>query len=106
MFNLVNKKILIMGATGYIGKQVALTLDLGAKLILSGKNEDILNEILCELKGSGHYILPFDVKNIDDISNFMKEIVELDGNKLFGLVYCTGIFSNKTFKEYKNRFFT
>lgn len=102
MFNLVNKKILIMGATGYIGKQVALTLDnLGAKLILSGKNEDILNEILCELKGSGHYILPFDVKNIDDISNFMKEIVAVDGNKLFGLVYCTGIFPIRPLKNTK-----
>ena len=105
MFNLENKKILVMGASGYIGRQIALILSsFGAKIILSGKNEETLNKTLLELHGNGHYVAPFDVENINEISNFMKSLVSIDGNKLFGLVYCTGIFPIRPLKNTKTDF--
>ncbi len=105
MFNLKDKKILVMGASGYIGKQIAITLSkMGAKLVLSGKNEEALNEILLGLEGTGHFIAPFNVEDIDKTANFIKSIVSLDKNKLFGLVYCTGIFPIRPLKNTKTDF--
>ena len=46
MINLKDKKILVMGATGYIGKQIVMKLSqLGANLVISGRDENKLNQL-------------------------------------------------------------
>ncbi len=92
MLELNNKKILVMGASGNIGKKIAIKLSkLGAKVVISGRDEKKLKETLCELEGKGHYSLVFDVKEVDKIMDFMKSILEIDNQKLAGLVYSAGI---------------
>ena len=62
--NFNGKKYLIFGASSGIGKQVALQLSqLGARLVLVGRNEEKLQETLEMLDGDGHNILICDVSD-------------------------------------------
>ena len=100
MIELNNKKILISGASGFIGRQIAITLSrLGASVILSGKNKEKLYETLSLMKEGNHHIIPFDVCEIEATKDFMKSIVEIDNQKLSGLVYSTGIFPLRPLKS-------
>ena len=52
MFDLTGKVVLLTGATGGIGKSIAKKMkEKGAKLILSGTRQNILNELSSELGG-------------------------------------------------------
>lgn len=92
MLNLKDKNILILGATGGVGKSVASTLDkLGARLVLSGRNTKRLDSILQSLSGKNHLALPFDVREIEHIQSFMEDAIRLSGDKFDGLVYSVGV---------------
>lgn len=92
MLRLDGKKILIMGATGNIGKATALNLSkLGANVVISGRNKEKLKEILKLIKSPFSRSVPFDIKNLSKISDFIKDIVIFDGQKLDGLVYTPAI---------------
>lgn len=100
MLNLNDKKILVMGATGGIGRQTAILLSkLGAKLVISGRDISRLEKTFNLLEGIGHNKIAFDIKYIDKISNFIKDIVEFDNIKLDGLVYSTGIIPTMPIKN-------
>lgn len=100
MLNLNNKKVLVMGASGGIGRQTAIKLsELGANLVISGRDENRLKETFSMLKGEGHYSLQFDVENLDKIPDFIKSIVELNNIKLHGLVYSTGVIPIRPIKN-------
>lgn len=54
MFNLQGKKALVTGASGGIGRDIALALSqCGATVALSGTRENVLNEVLESLPGEG-----------------------------------------------------
>ncbi len=92
MLNLNGKKILLIGASGRIGKEAAILLSkLGAKLVLSGTDSNKLDNTFNLLEGIGHHRITFDIKNINKIDNFIENAVNLDDIKLDGLVYCAGI---------------
>lgn len=100
MLNLKDKKILVMGATGGIGRETAILLSkLGAKLVISGRDIDRLEELFNLLEGIEHRKIVFDIKNIGDVSTFIKDIVEFDNIKLDGLVYSTGIIPTMPIKN-------
>ena len=62
MINLKNKKILVLGATGSVGKSTAIKLSqLGAKVVIQGRNKIKLEQIYSELSGKGHYSIDFDI---------------------------------------------
>lgn len=94
MYNLVDltdKKILVVGASSGIGKQIAVTLSrLGAKVILAARREDKLMETLALLEGEGHSVKRFDVQNTDGIEKVVKDIVAEFG-ALDGMVYSAGL---------------
>ncbi|MCR4941246.1 MAG: SDR family oxidoreductase [Campylobacter sp.] len=111
MLNLANKKILITGASGNIGRHTAILLsELGAKVIITGRNEKALSQLLQNLHGNGHKSVTLDLNDISKISDFIKDIVEFDGQKLDGLVYSAGIIPTLPIKnsnyEFMNKIMT
>ena len=57
-FNLINKTILVTGASSGIGKSIAIECSrMGAKLILIGRNECRLKDTFSLLEGTGILII-------------------------------------------------
>lgn len=86
------KKIfLITGASSGIGEATALLLDqLGANLILVGRNIDKLNQIHKKLAGKQHVVLEKEIVNWGEIKKDFKMLCQQHG-ALDGLVHCAGM---------------
>lgn len=86
-FSLEGKNILVTGASSGIGRGIAVACaQMGARIVLSGRNEERLQETLSSLEGDGHVVLCGDLNSEDT----RKEIV--DRMPAFhGIVYCAGI---------------
>lgn len=85
------RKILVTGASSGIGRATAIYLSkLGAQIILSGRNEERLNETMLQLARGNHQILSVDLSKEEELSPFFDQMVE-DGIKLNGMVHCAGI---------------
>ena len=87
MINLKNKKILIIGCGAIGGAAAEILNELGAKVVISDKDELVLDKILSSLDKRQHHKVVFDVRQVDQIKNFIKKVVSVDGLKLDGLVY-------------------
>lgn len=86
-FSLEGKTILITGASSGIGKAIALeTSKIGAKLFITGRNAERLQNTFTELSGEGHYQIVADLTNSDDITHLIDNLKTLDG-----IVHCAGI---------------
>ena len=73
MINLEQKKVLLTGASGGIGKAIAIELSsLGADICLTGRNEKELKKLKNELEGNSDYVLA-DLSNHDEIDKLIKE---------------------------------
>ena len=73
MFDLTGKVVLLTGATGGIGKSIAKKMkEKGAKLILSGTRQNILNELSSELGGDTKAIAT-DLTSKESILSLAKE---------------------------------
>src|SRR3954449_1617450 len=60
--NLSGRRALLTGATGGLGRAIALALaQRGAQLTLSARNREALQALAGELPGSGHSVLPADL---------------------------------------------
>lgn len=83
--------ILVTGASSGIGRDVSILLSqLGARLILVGRNSEQLEKTHFLLEGSAHLVQTFDLSATDDIPRWMKEISSETG-PLNGLVHSAGI---------------
>lgn len=79
-FTLEGKTILVTGASSGIGKTTAIECSkMGAKLVITGRNEERLNKTLSELDGVGHITLIGDLTSQDDINFIVASMPELDG---------------------------
>jgi len=79
MFNLKNKKALVTGASGGIGKEIAKVLNShGAEVCLSGRNVDELEILKSSLKGENH-LVKADLLNSKDIPMLIEETEEKMG---------------------------
>lgn len=86
-FSLEGKRILVTGASSGIGRQVAISCaEMGATLVVSGRNEERLAQTLSLLKGTGHTLVAADLRKADELGR----LVDAAGN-LNGLVHCAGI---------------
>lgn len=86
-FRLAGKTILVTGASSGIGRGVCIDLSrMGAKVILSARNEVRLNETLSQMEGHGHKCVPID---LCDVESLIRAIDELDN--IDGAVLCAGI---------------
>lgn len=79
-FSLESKTILITGASSGIGRATAIECSkLGARCILTARNEERLKETLSQLEGEGHSYTASDLTNLEDIERLATEVPELDG---------------------------
>ncbi|MDP1510656.1 SDR family oxidoreductase [Paenibacillus ottowii] len=86
-----NQKILVTGASSGIGKTTAMYLsNLGASLVLHGRNREGLYQTKELLNGTNHTLISSDLTELDDVSNIFEQAVS-DGVKLNGLVYSAGV---------------
>lgn len=85
-FSLQNKIILVTGASSGIGKCVAIECSkMGARVIITGRNEERLDETLNSLYGEGHTSLAADLSTEDGIKYLLNSIPKVDG-----IVLCAG----------------
>jgi NAD(P)-dependent dehydrogenase (short-subunit alcohol dehydrogenase family) len=89
--DLSGKTIMVTGASGGIGRETACLLsELGARLVLVGRNVAALDETLHRLDGAGHFVESFDLRELDAIPDWMRRLNEAVG-PLDGLVHCAGV---------------
>ena len=85
------KRVLVTGASSGIGRATAVLLSqLGATLVLMGRDEKRLAETRQMLEGSGHISISLELTDFDRYADVFKEIRDT-GEKLSGLVHCAGI---------------
>ena len=86
-YRLTGKKILVTGASSGIGRACAICASqLGASVIMTGRNRPALQDTLSRCGGDGHLVVAGDITS----PGFVKELVEKNG-KLDGLVHAAGI---------------
>lgn len=97
IFNLNDKKIIVTGASSGIGRAIAIMCaQLGAEIILLGRNEDRLEETLNLLNGSGHKWHAFDINSESEVDTFVTNLDKIDG-----LVHSAGVVHSQLFSFLK-----
>jgi len=86
-FSLENKTILVTGASSGIGRAIAIECSkMGAKIIVTGRNEQRLQETFSQLEGEEHSIIVADLNSEEDRKDLIEQSPNLDG-----LVNCAGL---------------
>jgi len=79
-FHLTNKTILVSGASSGIGKQVAISCSaMGAKVIITGRDEKRLAETYSLLQGKGHSQFTCDLLDENQRNQMLDNINAIDG---------------------------
>ena len=79
-YSLEGKTILVTGASSGIGQATAVECSmLGAKLVITGRNEERLSKTLASLKGDGHSMIVADLDDDDAIIKLSSGLPQLDG---------------------------
>ena len=92
--NLEGKTYWIIGASEGLGRSVAREMSrLGARLILSARSSDRLEELARDLGGAE--VLPMDVCDLASVSAALET-----GRKADGLIYCAGMYEPMTASEW------
>ncbi|MBV1922848.1 MAG: SDR family oxidoreductase [Flavobacteriaceae bacterium] len=87
--NFNNSNILITGGSSGIGKETAkLCIKKGAKVVITGRDENKLNQTANEI---GAIPLHFDISNLDTIPAMAKKSIDLLGGNIDTLVNNAGI---------------
>ena len=79
-FSLAGKTILVTGASSGIGRSIAIeSSNMGANVILTGRNIERLQETLALLKNGQHQYITSDISSEEEIIKLVNQIPELDG---------------------------
>lgn len=93
-FSLEGKTILVTGASSGIGKATAIECSkMGAKVVITGRNKERLNDTFSLLEGDNHIQIIADLGDEASFSNLISEIPKLDG-----LVHSAGLTKNVPFQ--------
>lgn len=90
-FSLAGQSILVTGASSGIGREVALWLSQqGAHIVAVARDAERLEGTLTQLHGEGHVGELFDFLGAQDVSSWMKKLVQAS-SPLDGLVHAAGV---------------
>lgn len=79
-FSLENKTILVTGASSGIGRATAIECSrIGARLIVTGRNTERLQETFGALEGTGHRQMVADLTDEAQVSGFVADLPQLNG---------------------------
>lgn len=79
-YSLEGKTILVTGASSGIGKATAIACSkMGAKVVITGRNAERLQETYQELEGEGHQQIIAELTNEDDMTRLVEETPQIDG---------------------------
>ena len=79
-YSLEGKTILVTGASSGIGRATAIECSkMGAKVIITARNEIRLKKTLDSLYGEGHSMIPCDLSCDSDLDNLVSELPEIQG---------------------------
>ena len=85
-FSLEGKTILVTGASSGIGQATAIECSkMGAKLVITGRNVERLQQTFDQLEGEGHLQIIAELSNADDVVRLVGACPSLNG-----LVLCAG----------------
>lgn len=86
-FTLIGKTILVTGASAGIGRGIAVACaGMGARVILTARNTERLQETLSQLEGDGHTYIAADLTNEAERRALVEQLPILDG-----VVQCAGV---------------
>ncbi len=89
--DLTGRRILVTGGSSGIGRETAILLSqLGAQLIVSGRNPAELECTAAQLDGARHSVSPFDIADLDGIAAWIKSLAASHG-PFDGAVHSAGI---------------
>lgn len=92
-YSLTGKTILVTGASSGIGRATAIECSrLGARIVLSARNIDRLNETMSVLEGDGHLSIPAEITNDEQLASLVAECPSLDG-----AAFCAGVANTTLF---------
>lgn len=90
-FSLLNKNIVITGASSGIGRQCAISCsEMGARIILLGRDQNRLEETYSHLHGDDHLMISVDLLDYATVEKSVPEIIAKTG-KTHGIINCAGI---------------
>ena len=79
-FSLEGKTILVTGASSGIGQATAIeSAKMGAKVIITGRNIERLQETFDQLEGEGHLQIAADLNSEDEIAKLVEQCPVLNG---------------------------
>jgi NAD(P)-dependent dehydrogenase (short-subunit alcohol dehydrogenase family) len=79
-YSLEGKTILVTGASSGIGRATAIECSkMGAKLIITARNESRLSQTFLALEGEGHQMILCDLSNESEIDRMVAELPEVQG---------------------------
>ena len=85
-FHLNGKIILVTGASSGIGRQVAISVSkMGGRCVITGRNEQALQETFAQLEGAGHFSVAADLLEASGRERLIGAMQAVDG-----FVHCAG----------------
>ena len=79
-FTLEGKTVLVTGSSSGIGQATAIECaKMGAKVVVTGRNAERLQETFDQLEGEGHIQIIADLDNAEDIDRLVEECPTLNG---------------------------
>lgn len=102
-FSLLDKTILVTGASSGIGRQCAITCsEMGATVVILGRDQERLDETLSAMQEPArHLSYAIDLLEYDKVESIVKDVVVIKG-KIHGLINCAGISTTMPLKLLKN----